>query len=447
MEVTLAQSATEQDSSIIRIFTMMQLWVGPVDIQLAAVVLVVVASEALSNTIFVRPARGQGSDKKCQARMGTLCFTRASHRLYCQNRRYVGKRYLQIVKGDDRMNSQLLRNKLRDFFKPLNMKQRETLLVYGLAYQSAIRSGNTNMKVAYEDFLNVILEYQKLTNVTIIESPDQSYYNALNALSAICVEDEKRRSPEKGTKSFSSVESAHEWLSSNLTIVPTSLHTSCESTLGLFANHSRATGITIEYIDYKRQTGVQYGICEQEYTRILVKANVESLKEQWEFSNPGLTIVLVTYSSNVRGDMTSLAFGFGDRVEHVKLFIIYKKIVDQNKHNYFDGLEKHKEQVKREQEAKRKQIEKEKQKQILEELAKKELSGDATSKEKFILAIKEALSMKTVREMWQLYPDLAVEYPDVDAKIKGFLLSERSYGHRVANTERQKSEIIKMLTE
>ena len=58
------------------------------------------------------------------------------------------------------MNSQLLRNKLRDFFKPLNMKQRETLLVYGLAYQSAIRSGNTNMKVAYEDFLNVILEYQ-----------------------------------------------------------------------------------------------------------------------------------------------------------------------------------------------------------------------------------------------------------------------------------------------
>ena len=233
------------------------------------------------------------------------------------------------------MNSVLIRNNLSAFFQKLNPEQKKLLFAKGMAYHSALTQGLNDLKDRHDDFLLYTLKCQKETDVTIIKSPDGNYLAALSSLAAVFVEYYKKeiekQTPEKGEESFTSVYEADEWLKSHPTIVPTKLNTSARSTLGLFANHSVVSLIRIEYTDMKRATGYMYGMAEVEKTQLFITGKPYQAIEKWKNNNPECDVILTNACSNVRGSATALAFGFGsDRVEHIKVFLIYRKKAADN---------------------------------------------------------------------------------------------------------------------
>ena len=228
------------------------------------------------------------------------------------------------------MNSKVIRSNWESFTKGLPEEQGGALAQKCLVFQAALRSDPKNLKAQYQDLLDTIRKCEKISGVQIVESPDGNFFAALSELSGVFAREAEKQleaaKPREGSVTLASVEEADDWLSSHPTVVPGRLEVGTRSTPGLFANHSQATEIRIEYMDYKKETGYLYGMCEDEITKLFTRADKSSLLEKWRARNPGLEPVLISIATNARGSASSLTFGFGsDRVEHNTLYIIYRE--------------------------------------------------------------------------------------------------------------------------
>lgn len=233
------------------------------------------------------------------------------------------------------MNSELQNQNLINFFRALDYQDYEQLFTTAIEYFNVIKSGDSKViKDQYQMFLNLVQKYEESTGIAIISSPDESYSTALTALAGyfakqLEVQQEKMR-PVNGTRTFGDVGSADAWLSAHNNIAVNSLSIETRSTYGYFANHAVAERIHIGYTDYKRSTGYQYGMSEEETTSFVVQGNKEKFKQQWCAEHPGFEIVAMSISTNARANSESLHRSWSlDRAEHNTYFIVYRKKTEE----------------------------------------------------------------------------------------------------------------------
>lgn len=239
------------------------------------------------------------------------------------------------------MNSLLIRENWSNFVNRLSVDEKNAFINMGLRFYNAQRSGDTALiRRIYKEYLDMVLSYEKKEGVQIIKSPDGSYVTALSAVAGIIekyIEQEKERwKPERHTVSFSSVESANEWLCKQSSIEVESLNVQTHSRYGIGSRIAVVDSVKIDYTDYKKQVGHTYGMCTESASTVFISADTDRFKEKWHNKHPGLEIVLVSYVSRVRADRGSISWvtGFGlSRVEYRNYFIIYRKQKSQYEEN------------------------------------------------------------------------------------------------------------------
>ena len=119
---------------------------------------------------------------------------------------------------------------------------------------------------------------------------------------------------------FSDVKEANAWLQRNR-VDAVSMELQTGTRLGLLANHTTVKNVVIHY-KKNEKTKYFYRVFEEEELGLFVKKNKSEIGKRWRENHPGLDIIDQRYSSNSRGDVLSMAVGFGQYAEHVKVITL-----------------------------------------------------------------------------------------------------------------------------
>ena len=222
------------------------------------------------------------------------------------------------------MNSKMMTEAYTKFLAALDKPSKAALLQHAAHYYKASTEGDPEkLRGAYQQLLKAVQAGEQATGIQLITSPDGSFVCALNAIASKTY----ALVNKEYSASFDSLQQANDWLSDKRNVILTSVRIQTKTTLGMFANHSKAAKIMLTFRVGTDGQFYRYGICQQEKTQLFVSSKDDkSFAKTWEAANPGLECVFLQHTSNARASSGSLAFGIGlDYVEHVKYFITYRK--------------------------------------------------------------------------------------------------------------------------
>ena len=216
------------------------------------------------------------------------------------------------------------------------------LIACATAYKALMDKGDTDgVRKLYPTYLEHVKEAEKISGVKLVDSPDGSYIMALSAMSAYiyglvkAVKEEEK--PKRKTKAFSDIDEADEWMSSVNNIIVTDMKVNSSTIPGLFANHDHVNSVYVTYEEYSRSVGYLYVATKEEVTKVFIPGNTEKYKSKWRQQNPGCEIVSMSYSSHSRGDDMSLALGFGNKVENISYYVLYREKVNITENKAIGG--------------------------------------------------------------------------------------------------------------
>jgi len=222
------------------------------------------------------------------------------------------------------MNSTMIAEAYTKYLTALDKPTKAELLRQATCYYKASTEGDPQkLRSAYHSLLKTVQAGEQTTGIQLITSPDESFLCALNAVASKTY----ALVNKEYSVSFDSLQQANDWLADKRNLILTSVRIQTKTTLGMFANHSKAAKIIITFRVETEGKFYRYGICQQEKTQLFTRSKEDNgFVKTWEAANPGLECVFLQHTSNARASSGSMAFGFGlDYVEHVKYFITYRK--------------------------------------------------------------------------------------------------------------------------
>lgn len=221
------------------------------------------------------------------------------------------------------MNSTMIKANCNSYFKGLDKATARKLTRQAVNYYEMGKTGDPQkLQSAYNALLAAVREGERVSGVQLIQSPDGSFLCALNAVSAFF----QTLFHTENTISFQNLQQANDWLKEKTNLIITGVKIETRTSLGLLANHAKASAITLSYRVGTGEKLYRYGICQEEKTHLFLRRKDKEFVKKWEAANPGLECVSLQQTSNSRASASSQLFGFGlDYVEHVKYFITYRK--------------------------------------------------------------------------------------------------------------------------
>lgn len=224
------------------------------------------------------------------------------------------------------MNSTFLKNNLAQILKELDKDCARMLLQKSLALYEANKSGDAEkIRNSYRTLLAQVQMAEKATGIPLISAPDGSFLCALNGLAYSMY----AITQKEMTKTFDTIEEANWFLYDKTNIIVTKVSLKTKTTLGLLANHTAITQVTITYKAGNGDVRYRYGIWQEEKTGLFLRRDADQYVQKWLEINPDVEYVTSEYYRNSRGSVSSVAFGLGtDYVEHVNHVITYRQQLD-----------------------------------------------------------------------------------------------------------------------
>lgn len=224
------------------------------------------------------------------------------------------------------MQSNLVINNFHNMYQKLSINDKTALLTWSRKYRAAYNS--TDMKTTnsmYPEYLAFVKAKEQETGIQVMESPNGTYYAALIELSnRMCAAEEELKRGEDKVISFGKIADADAWLMQQDHITVRSFRLETTDSLGFFANHTVVKNVTIHYTLYKLTSKYRYRITEIENSHMLFRHKENDLAKMWNEKNPGTEYISGQSFRNARGNSSSLAFGFGNYMEHIKHIILYR---------------------------------------------------------------------------------------------------------------------------
>ena len=227
------------------------------------------------------------------------------------------------------MNSILLKENVNDFMNRIDTDTVLILADLSIKYQSFMKEGNSGeINATYKKILDIVTQNEETTGIKILNSSDDSYIIAINALSGLfqCVYEKQKQkmAPETIKISFDSIVDADIWLHKNPNVAVETMDVSTGTSRGYFANHSYVESVTLYCVDYKRPTGYVYGICEEERSRHYFSSTLEEFILEWREENPEKEFCSVKASKNTRGEQGAINSGIGVS-ENTSYYVLYRR--------------------------------------------------------------------------------------------------------------------------
>ena len=203
------------------------------------------------------------------------------------------------------------------FLEALGQSEKDEIMTWATAYNVAYREATQDVvQEYYQYYLESVQRAERATGITVLSSPDNSYYSALYFLTDIILriseQNQKRFTPVNGTKSFGSVSEADSWLGRNLNITVSFMDV-------------QSGGVTIGYTDHKKPTGYIYGMVEENRTKLrLTGEDIQTYKMEWQYNHPGRDIMFIQMAKGAIGNASALILGFGPRIEKSRVVILYR---------------------------------------------------------------------------------------------------------------------------
>lgn len=219
------------------------------------------------------------------------------------------------------MKSSLNQEAFSRWLAVASTEEKNKMVAAGALYGSWMKKNDDEkMVTAYTLLQKQVVQAEESYGIKFIVSPDGDCYRAFLVLSdwanKILLQLEKKRN-QLYKECFQNVKEANEWLRINkVDVVSMGLETG--TGFGFFANHTTIKKI---FLTYKKneKTKYFYSILEEEELGFFIKKEQAKIAEKWKEKHPELEIISQKYSSNARGDMASLAIGFGNYAENVKV--------------------------------------------------------------------------------------------------------------------------------
>jgi hypothetical protein len=232
--------------------------------------------------------------------------------------------------GQTAIKNQKERLLLNDLIRGMSKEEVEQLMLHAYEFRKAIMNDMSEaVKARAKAFYILINNMEMKTGVRIFKDK-ADIAGLMFTFSTILVQllnqIVEARKPKPGSKSFGSVSAANFFLRQNKNIIVKTFKVNTRSSFGLLANHAYADSIYITYDEYPEPVNYEYGMCEEETKNwFIMRGEDYSFKHKWESSNRGLECVAYTTTSNARGTAGSLLFGFGNVIENVTYFVLYRR--------------------------------------------------------------------------------------------------------------------------
>jgi len=219
------------------------------------------------------------------------------------------------------MKSSLNREAFSNWLTVANMEEKNKMMAAGALYGAYMKKDDEEkMAASYEALHKQVAQAEEKYEIKFIDSPDKNYYRAFLMISdwanKVLAEIQKQKN-QIYKANFRNIQEANNWLRNNK-VDAISMQLETGTDLGLFANHTTIEGITLNY-KKNENTKYFYGIFEEEEFGLLIKKNTNKVAAKWKEKHPGLEVVSQRFFSNARGEALSMAIGFGNYAENLKI--------------------------------------------------------------------------------------------------------------------------------
>jgi hypothetical protein len=219
---------------------------------------------------------------------------------------------------------------LNDLIRGMNKEEVEQLMLHAYEFRKSIKSDDTEAVKARAKLFYIFIRNMEMKTGVRVFKDGADIAGLMFTFSTILVQllnqVVEARKPKPGCKSFGSVSAANSFFRQNKNIIVKTFKVNTRSSFGLLANHAYADSIYITYDEYPAPVNFEYGIREEETRNwFVIRGADSSFSRKWESENRGLECVAYTAASNARGSSGSLVFGFGDVIEHVTYFVLYRR--------------------------------------------------------------------------------------------------------------------------
>lgn len=231
------------------------------------------------------------------------------------------------------MKSNLNREAFLRWVEMASPEEKTKMVVMGAAFGAVFKKDDeAKLDQSYRMLQRLVIQAEEKLGTKIVNSSDGCYYRAFLMIAewgtqVLTKMEEQKKQIHKAF--FASVEDANEWLKEGKMDV-VSIELEVKNQFGFMANHTAVKKVILSYRK-NSNTKYFYDIFEEEQLGFFVKKNTEKVAKIWREEHPGLEIISQKYYSNARGDSSSLALGFGDYTEHLKIITLCRKVKEENK--------------------------------------------------------------------------------------------------------------------
>lgn len=229
---------------------------------------------------------------------------------------------------DKNMKSSLNREAFSNWLTVANMEEKNKMMAAGAMYGAYMKKDDEEkMTISYGALHKQVAQAEEKYGIQFVDSPDQNYYRAFLMISdwanKVLVEIQKQKN-QIYKAYFGNVKEASNWLLNNkVDVVSMELETG--TGLGFFANHTTIKRIALNYRKNEK-TKYFYNIFEEEELGLLIKKNTNKVAEKWKERHPELEVISQRFFTNARGEMLSMAIGFGNYAENLKIVTLCRGV-------------------------------------------------------------------------------------------------------------------------
>lgn len=219
------------------------------------------------------------------------------------------------------MKSSLNREAFTNWLKVTSVEEKNKMIAAGALYGSWVKKDDQEkMAASYEALHKQVAQAEEKYEIQFIDSPDGNYYRAFLMISdwanKVLAEIQKQKN-QIYKANFEDVEEANDWLFNNKVDV-ISMELETRTGFGFFANHTIIKKVALNYRK-NANTKYFYDIFEEEEFGLLIKKNTDKVAAKWKEKHPELEVISQRFFTNSRGEALSMAIGFGNYAENLKI--------------------------------------------------------------------------------------------------------------------------------